>query len=143
MYADAMRGSPPHEKCPKCDQPLTAPLGGRCPECGCELLTRVAITEPSAQVVPFLLVAIALSASEGLQRWVLYGAHLGQLFDGRLARLPWYYLLLDASLELSPLALVIALVYRRPLRRAPVRITAACAIVGVAPFVLDMLSLVR
>ncbi len=101
------------------------------------------MSEPSAGLVRFLLVALSLSAAVGVQRSVVYVTHQDQLWDGRLAGIPWYFLMLEVSLLAAPWALAAVLWTERRWRLMPIGVVGAATVVAAAPFVANLLTLLR
>jgi hypothetical protein len=129
--------------CPRCGHRLTSAPEGRCSECGVALIVRLAISEPSAPVVPLLIVALTLSAAVGVQRLIVYATRLDQLLDGRLAQAPWFVLVLEVSLLAAPWALAAVLWTERRWKLMPIGVVRAATVVAAAPFLGNLLSLLR
>lgn len=140
MATDSTAQPPQRTRCPACDHWLMSTASSRCPECGVALLASVAAPEPSARLLPLVLVALSLSAGIGMKRWVLYGTRWSELLDGRLATIPWYFLLLDGLLLLAPALLITALAKQRVIRRLPRTWGVATVIAAALPFVLDLMT---
>ena len=124
--------------CPRCGHRITSAPNGRCSECGTRLLARLAIDEPSAALVPWLLVALSLSAAVGLQRWLAYATRFDQLWDGRLASVRWYHLLLEVTLLAAPIVLIVILRRASRVRQARFAVVLAATVAAALPFLINL-----